>query len=370
MLVYLDTAHFSYLADTADPGMVRTFFDAWERAECALAFSVPHLKELAQLGDPVSRERRIASLERFAQIRFSPEVSVQLMIEEIEHQYHARFHGEAIDARALRHRLFPRSDVQEIRAILSAVDEVFPPIRALNEQHAERVNAFRELKPLIDELLQIVGGKPWPGELTPEEKRLTREDIEAALEKVQHPELAPLKAIYDRVKRKRARGAFLPDRFYEAAPSLGFLKVLDEPGIAKRRFPKDDLEFVAGFYRTAIQELRIERQESSSLTTPWSIVTNEMDPYECPGWNLWMAISRGLRSASKAAEPSDPVDWEHAFHLPYVDLAFVDKRIMGHIHDQSRRSGSRLTLDAVSHIRRAADLNAVIREIQARTADG
>ena len=370
MLVYLDTAHFSYLADTADPGMVRTFFDAWERAECALAFSVPHLKELAQLGDPVSRERRMASLERFAQIRFSPEISVQLMIEEIEHQYHARFHGEAIDARALRHRLFPRSDVQEIRAILSAVDEVFPPIRALNEQHAERVNAFRELKPLIDELLQIIGSKPWPDELTPEEKQLTREDIEAALEKVQHPVLAPLKAIYDRVKRKRARGAFLPDRFYEAAPSLAYLKVLDEPGIAKRRFPKDDLEFVAGFFRTAIQELRIERQESASLTTPWSIVTNEMDPYDCPGWNLWMAISRGLRSASKTAEPSDPVDGEHAFHLPYVDLAFVDKRTMGHIQNQCKRAEFRLTPDAVSHIRRAADLNAVIRAIKEYAANG
>jgi hypothetical protein len=368
MLVYLDTAHFSYLADTTDPTTVRAFFDAWSRAECELAFSMPHLKELAQLGDSVSRERRIASLERFAQIRFSPEVSVQLMIEEIEHQYYARFRGGATDARVLRHRLFPRSDVQEIRAILCAVDEVVPSIRVLNEQHAERVNAFRELKPLIDELLRIIGGKPWPDELTPEEKQLTREDIEAARAQVQHAELAPLKAIYDRVKRKRARGAFLPDRFYEAAPSLGYLKVLDEPGIARRRFPKDDLELVAGFYRTAIQELRIERQESSLLTTPWSIVMNEMDPYDCPGWNLWMAISRGLRSASKTAEPSDPVDGEHAFHHPYVDLAFVDKRTMGHIRNQCKRSEFRLTPDAVSHIQRAAGLDAVIRAIQDRTA--
>jgi hypothetical protein len=79
-----------------------------------------------------------------------------------------------------------------------------------------------------------------------------------------------------------------------------------------------------------------------------------------------MAISRGLRSAPKAAETSDPVDWEHAFHLPYVDLAFVDKRILGHVHAQSRRTDFRLAPGAVSHIRRAADLNAVIREIQAR----
>jgi hypothetical protein len=370
MLVYLDTAHFSYLADTTDPTTVRAFFDAWNRAECELAFSMPHLKELAQLGDPVSRERRMATLERFAHIRFSPEVSVQLMIEEIEHQYHARLRGDAADAGALRHRLFPRSDVQEIREIRPAVDEAVPPIRALNEQHAGFVNASREMKPFIDELLQIIGSKPWPDELTPEEKQLTREDIEAARAQVQHPELAPLKAIYDRVKRKRARGAFLPDRFYEAAPSLGYLKVLDEPGIAKRRFPKDDLELVTGFYRTAIQELRIERQESSSLTTPWSIVINEMDPYDCPGWNLWMAISRGLRSASKTAEPSDPVDGEHAFHLPYVDLAFVDKRTMGHIRNQCKRSEFRLTPDAVSHIRRAAGLNALIRAIQDYAADG
>src|SRR5687767_1867560 len=128
MLVYLDTSHFSYLADTADLGMVRTFFDAWERAECALAFSIPHLKELAQLGDPASRERRVASLERFPQIRFSPEVSVQLMIEEIKHQYHARSRGEDADARALRDRLFPRSDMQEIRATLAPMEEVVPEI--------------------------------------------------------------------------------------------------------------------------------------------------------------------------------------------------------------------------------------------------
>jgi hypothetical protein len=92
-----------------------------------------------------------------------------------------------------------------------------------------------------------------------------------------------------------------------------------------------------------------------------------MNPYECPGWNLWMAISRGLRSASKSEEASDPVDWEHAFHLPYVDLAFVDKRIMGHIRDQSRRREYRLTPAAVSHIRYASDLKAVMRELRNHT---
>lgn len=369
MLVYLDTAHFSYLADRADPGMVRAFFDAWERTECALAFSIPHLKELAQLGDPVSRERRMASLERFAEIRFSPEVSVQLMIEEIKEQYDTLTRGHIADAHphTLRNRLFPRSDVREIRAILPVLDEVGPNLRALNEQRAGLDKAFREMKPFIDELQQIIRGKPWLDCLSPEAKRLTRQDIDKAGEKVQNPELAPLKALYDQVKRKRGHGLPLPDRFYEAAPSLGFLKLLDEPGIARRRFQEDDRELAAGFYRVAIEELGIERGESPFLTTPWSIVINEMDPYECPGWNLWIAISRGLRSASKTAEPSDPVDWEHAFHLPYVDLAFVDKRIMGHIHNQSRRPGYRLTPNAVSHIRRAPDLNAVIREIQAHT---
>lgn len=366
VLVYLDTAHFSYLADRADPSEVRAFFDAWERAECALAFSIPHLKELAQLGDPVSRERRIGSLERFAHIRFSPEVSVQLMIEEITHQYDARSRGETADPRTIRDRLFLRSGVREIRAILSPLDEVIPAIRTLNERRTELDNAFREMKPLIEELQQIIRGKPWLDELPPEVKRLTREeDIEAARAQVQHPELAPLKAIYNRVERKRGRGLPLPERFYEAAPSLGFLKLLDEPGIARRRFPEDDRELAAGFYRVAIEELGIERHESSLLTTAWSIVTNEMDPYECLGWNLWMAISRGLRSAPKAAETSDPIDWEHTFHLPYVDLAFVDKRILGHIHNQSRRPGFRLTPDAVAHIRRAPDLDAVIRDIQA-----
>jgi hypothetical protein len=206
-----------------------------------------------------------------------------------------------------------------------------------------------------------------PDELSPEVTRLTREDIEAARGKVQNPELAPLKAIYARVKRKRGRGESLPEWFYEAAPSLGILKLLDEPGIARRRFPEEDSAIAAGFYRLAIEELGIEGRESSFLTTPWSIVTNEMDPYECPGWNLWIAISRGLRSAPKAAEAGDPVDWEHAFHLPYVDLAFVDKRIMGHLHDQSKRAGFRLTPDAVSHIRCVPDLNGVTREIQAHT---
>jgi hypothetical protein len=367
MLVYLDTAHFSYLADRADPGMVRAFFDAWERAECALAFSIPHLKELAQLGDPVSRERRLASLERFGQIHFSPAVSVQLMIEEIRDQFDARSRGEAADPRALRHRLFPRSNTREIRATLPSLDEVVPEIRTLNERSAAFDRAFREMQPFIDELLQIVDGKPWLHELPSDVKRLTREDIEVAGEKVQHPELALLKAIYGQVKRKRGRGAFLPDRFYEAAPSLGYLKLLDEPAIAHKWFPEEDRELAAGFYRVAIEELGIERRESSLLTTPWSILTNEMDPYECPGWNLWIAISRGLRSASKSAEASDPVDWEHAFHLPYVDLAFVDKRTMGHIRNQSRRPEFRLNPNAVSHIQRASNLNVVIREIQAHT---
>jgi hypothetical protein len=364
MLVYLDTAHFSYLADTADPGTVRTFFSAWERAECALAFSIPHLKEIAQLGDPVSRERRLASLERFAQVRFSPDVSIQLMIEEIKHQYDARSRGETADSRALRDRLFPRSNVREIRATLSHMEEVVPEIRKLNEQYANNANAYRKMRPFIEELLKITRGKPLLDELPPEVTRLTPADIEKARADVRHPELAPLKAIYERVKRKRGRDVFLPERIYQVAPSLGFLKLLDEPSIARRRFSKEDQELVAGFYRVAIEELGIERRESSLLTTPWSIVTNEMDPYECPGWSLWMSISRGLRSAPKSEESSDPVDWEHAFHLPYVDLAFVDKRIMGHIHDQSRRDGFRLTPDAVSQIRYAPDLRAAIREIQ------
>lgn len=367
MLVYLDTAHLSYIADAAGPGMLRTFFDAWERAECALALSIPHLKEFTQLGDPDSRERRITSLERFANIHFSPEISVQLAVEEIKHQYDAQSRGKTADPRALRDRLFPKSGVREIRAILSALDEVVPEIRTLNERHAEFENSYREIEPLIEELLQIIRRKPWLHELSPEEVRLTREDIEAAGAKVQHPVLAPLKATYDRVKRKRRRGPYLPDRFYEATPLLHFLKLLDEPGIARRRFPEDDLVLVASFYRLAIEELGIERRESSFVATPWGILTNEMDPYECPGWNLWIAISRGLRSAPKRAEASDLVDWEHAFHLPYVDLAFVDKRIMGHIRDQSRRPGFRLTQDAVSHIRWVPDLKAAIREIQAHT---
>jgi hypothetical protein len=367
MLVYLDTAHFSYLADTADPGVVRAFFNAWERAECALAFSVAHLKEFAQLSDLDSRERRVATLERFAQLRFSPNVSVQLMIEEIKHQYDARSRGQIADARVLRDRLFPRSDLREIRATLNDLEEIVPKIRTLNEQHAGFVNAFQEVKPFIEELKQITRDKPWLDELSPEVLQLTREDLEAARQKVQHGELAALKAIYDRVKRKRGRGAPLPGWFYEAAPSLAYLQLLDEPGIARRRFPEEDLELVAGFYRLAIEEFGIERRESSLLTTQWSIVTNEMDPYECPGWNLWIAISRGWRSASKSAEASDPVDWEHVFHLPYVDLAFMDKRIIGHIRDQSRRPDCRLTPDEVSHIRRAPNLDAVIREIRAHT---
>jgi hypothetical protein len=367
MLVYLDTAHFSYLADTAPPDTVRAFFDAWEQAGCALAFSIPHLKELVQLGDRASRERRMSTLERFVEIRFSPDVSVQLMIEEIKHQYDARYRGEPPDPQLLRGRLFPRSGVGEIRETISALEDLVSTSRALNEQHAESDGAFREMKPFMEELLQIIRGKPWLDDLPSEVKQLTREDIEAARAQVQHPELAPLKAIYDRVKRKRGRGVPVPDGFYERAPSLGYLKLLDEPGIVRRRFPEDDRALAAGFYRVAIEELGIERRESSLVTTPWSIVTNEMDPYECPGWNLWIAISRGLRSAPKAAETSDPVDWEHAFHLPYADLAFVDKRILGHLHDQSRRPDFPLTPDAVSHIRRARDLESVIREIQART---
>jgi pyruvate,water dikinase len=42
----------------------------------------------------------------------------------------------------------------------------------------------------------------------------------------------------------------------------------------------------------------------------------------------------------------------------------MDKRIMGHIRDQSRRPDFRLSPDAVSHIRYAPDLKAVIRDIQ------
>ncbi|HEX8452286.1 MAG TPA: hypothetical protein VF647_09335 [Longimicrobium sp.] len=365
MLVYLDTAHFSYLADTADPGMVRAFFQAWDRAECALAFSVPHLKELAQLGD--SRERRLASLERFSEIRFSPEVSVKLMLEEIKHHYDARSRGEIAPAHALRNRLFPRSDLREIRATLSDLDEIVPEIRTLNERHAEFVNEYLKMRPFINELKQITHGKPWLEELSPEVLRLTSEDVEAARPKVQNPELAPLKAIYGRVKRERGRGAPLPNGFYEAVPSLAYLQLLDEPGIARRQIPEEDLEMAAAFYRLAIEELGIQRCESSFLTTPWSIVTDEMDPYACPGWNLWIAILRGLRSAGKNADASDPIDWEHLFHLPYVDLAFVDKRILGHLHDQSRRPGFGLTPDAVSHIHRAPNLEAVIREIQAHS---
>jgi hypothetical protein len=366
MLVYLDTAHFSYLADSRDQGAVRAFFDAWERAECALALSIPHLKEIAQLGDPVSRERRLTTLERFAEIRFSQDVSLQLMIEEIKQQYDARSHGHIADARALRDRLFPRSDLREIRATLSELDDVVPKIRMGNEQYAGFVNAFQEMRPFIEELLHIPRGKPPLDELPPEVVRLTQEDLDAAKSKVKHPGLAALKAIYDRVKRKRERGAYLPDRLFEEAPSLGFLRLLGERGIARRRFPEEDWELAAGFYKLAIQELGIERCESSLLATPWSILTNEVDPYECPGWNLWIAVSRGMRSASKKAEASDPVDWEHLLHLPYADLAFVDKRIMGHLRDQSRRPGFRLAPDAVSHIRNIPEVDAVIREIQAR----
>lgn len=364
MLVYLDTAHFSYL-DQADRVRLEAFFRAWSDAGCVLAYSIPHLKELAQLGDPDSRERRLACLERFPEIRFSPEVSVQLIVEEIRHQYDARSRGERADPRVLRNRLFPRSSVEEVREFLPHIAEVVPDLRQMNERYAEFVNGVRKHLPFLNELFEIGRGRPWLSELPPEITKLTKEDIDAARLKVRHPVLAPIKAIYERVKRKRGQRRFLPERIYEAAPSLRWLKLLDEPGIACRRFPEEDAELAVGFYRVAIEELGIERQESAYLVTPWTILVNEMTPYDCPGWSLWMAISRGLRSAPKEAYASDPLDWEHAVHLPYVDLAFVDKRILGHLQNQSRRPEFPLTPDEVSHIRRAPDLEALIREVGA-----
>jgi hypothetical protein len=367
MLVYLDTAHLSYLADTTDAETVNRFFEVWDRERCTLAFSSPHLKELAQLNDPHSRERRLALLARFPQIHFTAEVSIELILVEIKAAYSARLQGDRIGADQIRKALFRSSSVAEIRALCDLLIDVVQDLRGLAAGYVEVSEYHRSEREFFDELHKIIRRRPLPEDLPAEALQLAPDVIQAARESEKYPALGILRALYSDVPRQRRRQ--YPQRLLEEHPVFKFLQMLPDTTPGKRGIPEEDEPLVAMFYRLAAEGLEVEPFEGVQVLTPWSIV-KELDPYECPGWNLMLSIWRAKNKGTAKAQLSDPTDAEHAAHFPYVDLAFADKRTHAYLHAESRRSASRLSPAAVAHVVKAADVKAVVAEIQRRGAVG
>jgi len=120
---------------------------------------------------------------------------------------------------------------------------------------------------------------------------------------------------------------------------------------ALRAAPDADLGELSVFFFVARQLASQMDQAAETDVARFSALVPDVNPYECPGFRLRLALLRARRSAPKTAVPGDMIDADHLVYAAYVDLAMVDKRTFHFLRQEARRRDVLLPETAVRHIR-------------------
>lgn len=318
MLVYLDTAQFSYLEN--DPSQaVGDFITQWNKLGCVAAISFPHLQEIAQLGRVESIYNRFKSIWKLRRIGCRPVSKSNVLEFEILNQLNL-FTNHAHFFPLLSEYEFP-----EIEEVTIAIMQQALSVQAAYSHIAEANNLAKEARRLA----------PLPSPETIIDPELV--DIEKALEVMNQN-------IKDQPEHIR-------NLMNEMIPRL--CQYIKEEGcvdLAVRRMMRDqgmcvgqsvsfvDLPTSVTFFEKA-RELIIPVLEMRGFEqTDVDKMVLTLDPYGAPSVSLNMAIERARSLQPQKDKSSDQIDMEHLYFAPHVDLMFIDKRTFEYVSQEARRN--------------------------------
>lgn len=357
LLVYLDSSHLAWIEQRArrDPIGATAFVQAFDEMGCALAISLHHLQEIGQLADSNSVQRRLAILGRVTRLHGGLVGSAAAISGEIRTQLVAVAQRERPRYEDLRPILFPASDPEALRRMALAGTRRFKLSRLLHTDVAELQNISKRG---MEEIEAILGSR---GKV----RRLLRggcvEEIADGLRSVAKGAPAGLRPGTERLanlvqKERNIRSAM--EAFYQIN---GF--------DVTAQVPDADLPMVAMFFALARAEAQQLDLESGEDQRTFAELVPRLNPYECPGYRLKLALDRARERTPRLTEPGDVVDSDHVVLAPYADIAVVDKRTLELLQQEARRGTSVLPGDALEVFRRASsleDLYAVIAQAAER----
>lgn len=349
MLVYLDTGQLDWIQRallSSPPPDVRQFFGRWKDTGYELAVSYHHIEECAQLASDASINQRLAILWEFPRVWYAQPGSGVVRAREVEAQL-LHLSGETPTAEYARVRsiLFQCVKPEAIqRDIFGALAQLRKG-RLIHEGSATLANLF---KPVSD-ALRNTG-------ITPRRLRRTKCTPEIAAQWVSQARtldfLPPPLRLFDNegVMRAAADGASMR----EAA--VRFYKLADVDAGILRAAPDSDLGELSVFFWLARQVAKEMEQAVGGNDGRFSALVPKVNPYECPGVRLRLALLRARASAPRTSEPGDMIDADHLVYAAHTDLAIVDKRTFSFVRQEARRNASLLPEAAVRHLRKVSSL--------------
>lgn len=348
MLVYLDTAHLDWIEKVllSSPVDARRFFARWQDAGYELAVSYHHVEECAQLTSDGSINRRLAIFWEFPGLWYAQPGSGVVQAREMETQLlHLSGETPTADYARVRSILFQRVKPEALqRDIFGALAQLRKG-RLIHEGAATLDNL---VKPLADKL-RTAG-------ITPRRLKHTKCTPEMAAQWVAQAHnldfLPPKLRLFDAEGVMRAASDGLSMR--EAA--VRFYKLTDVDPDVIRVAPDSDLGELSVFFWMARQVAKDMEQAGGGEVGRFSGLVSKINPYECPGFRLRLALLRARALAPKIAEPGDMIDADHLVYAAHVDLAMVDKRTFDFLRQEARR-GHLLVKTAVQHIRKSSSLD-------------
>jgi len=348
VLVYLDTAHLDWVERVllSSPVDARRLFERWKDSGYELAVSYHHVEECAQLASDASINRRLAIFWEFPGVWYAQPGSGVVRAREIEAQLlHLSGGTPTADYTRVRAILFRRVKPEALQRDIFGALARLRKGRVLHEAAAALDN---EVKPFAD-VLRASGFKPRAMRNSTFTVEMAKQWIGCVRNVRPPPSLDFFGGVEDSVMRAATEGVSVrgaAERFYS-------LTGVDAVRIA----PDSDLGELSVFFFLARQVAKEMEQARGMSTGAFSALAPRVNPYECPGFRLRLALLRARRAAPKTAEPGDMIDADHLVYAAHVDLAAVDKRTFNFLRQEARRRSVLLPETAVGHIRKSSSLN-------------
>jgi hypothetical protein len=345
MLIYLDSAHFDYL-ERASSAEVARLQSALARDGCELAVSLHHLQEMAQLADTASTMRRLRVLGLFPIVRFGQATSELALRFEVQVEiikslgFNVDLQRSAVDT------LFPISSFSEIERAIVNAEPFLRSMRVPLEMSASASNLTKGQKRVS------LRRRVPPDEPT----RLRAREL--ALEAVQDqpPQVADMVLeLFARVESEVLSAGDIRsalENMYELETVAIRSRILDA-----------DLASIAVFFQTARGQVADIAAKLGIDRDLVSQAVEYLDPYECPGFALQLAVRRARDAHTKPDEPGDEIDLTHIAFAPYVTLLLADKRTHTFIHQEMRRPDGRLDPKFTGNVMRVGSLSQLAEQI-------
>jgi hypothetical protein len=357
VLIYLDSGDIANLERVATHSVLEfdDFLTKWDELGCDLALSLHHAQETAQLADDSSRERRIRLLERFPRVRYELGGSAKIIHLETSIQLVGRAGDRA------------RSYIPTIREALFADNGIEGFRRAVFES-GHLLRMFGEAHGLTAKARQVARGVPRPRSFRRQTKEMintdtVRQQLEENLAKEGHSQ-----EVKDFMRRTftaiMSRLQATPNMRSALEGVYGISGFTCLPTV-----PDDDLARVSVFLRSG-EDIAIELSQLFGLPVgDLQAQVRQLDPYECPGLAIELALSRAQNASSQAAEISDEPDRAHAVFIPYVDAAFADRRTVGFLEQESHKPRNAAILGAIGGLHRSGRPEAILAAIASTKTD-